>query len=88
MTETTWNVGASQYNDKPVYWCIDPTRPTMRWHVSYNTAHTFGTISGQVLEAEGWYWYTASDDGRRFSSMVGPFSSAEAAMADCEVAGR
>jgi hypothetical protein len=36
---------------------------------------------------DGWYWYTTLR-GERSSSFCGPFSSLDAAQADCEVAHR
>ena len=86
--QAIWNTAWSQYSGQDVYWAIDPTRPHMRWHVSYNFANYPGSVQGQVLSAHGWYWYTGDDSGNKFSSMVGPFSSDAAAKADCEVANR
>jgi hypothetical protein len=60
------------------YWRFDPYVADMRWHVA--------------KRADGWYWYTvlwsASTPSVKTSSEVGPFSSWEAAAADCEVAHR
>jgi hypothetical protein len=69
------------------YWRVDPTNESIRWHVAFHRGNTFGSVKGQVLEADGWYWWTADWDGNRFSSMFGPFSSDVAAMADCSVSG-
>lgn len=52
-------------------WCVDPGDNLVRWRVS-------------MITENGWYWYTADYAGNRFSSMVGPFTSKAAAMADCE----
>jgi hypothetical protein len=81
MSAMDWNI-----TDNPSYWRIDPDNEQMRWHVSHREANTFGNVKGQILEADGWYWWTADWDGNRFSSMFGPFSSGVAAMADCETA--
>jgi hypothetical protein len=69
-----------------VYWREDPDNKGARWHVSRNRANTFGSVAGQVLPADGWYWWTMDFKDNRASSMVGPFPSAAAAIADCESA--
>lgn len=71
--------------DKRSYWRIDPNNQHMRWHVSYQQAGVIGS-KGEVVTADGWYWYTANWKSVRFSSMFGPFPSHVAAMADCETA--
>lgn len=79
-----WYESPSNFHDgKLFFWCVDPSRPRMRWHVSYREAGTQG-----ILEADGWCWYAADYQDNRFSSLFGPFSSAEAARADCETAHR
>ncbi len=81
-----WN--ETQGNTGLIYWRESPKDPEVRFHVSQQKARTFGSIPGQILSEDGWYWYTGDIHGRRFSSMYGPFTSAVSAMADCEVANR
>lgn len=80
-----WHIGAHGFNRKSTYWITDPKHHYTRWHVSYNLAGTMGSVAGQILTEEGWYWYVVDYAGHS-NGMVGPFSSAEAAKADCEVA--
>ena len=82
MIMEAWNSRPEQ-GDNPSYWRVDPGNEQGRWHVSYRQANTFGSVRGQVLESDGWYWWTADWSGQRFSSMFGPFVSAVAAMTDC-----
>lgn len=86
--EPNWQSVPSQISDERSYWCPNPNNPQVRWHVGYHFARMIGSVPGQVLEADGWYWHTADWTGNQFSSMFGPFSSEAAAMADCEAAHR
>lgn len=83
-----WIKAENLSNDKPVYWRIDPNNVQIRWHVSFQKAHTVGSAPGQILQKDGWYWYTTDYQNYRSSCMFGPFSSDDAAMADCWVAHR
>lgn len=70
------------------YWRDDPRANGLRWHVSKEKENTFGSVQGQILQDDGWYWWTADLKGNKFSSMSGPYTSPESAMADCETAHR
>jgi hypothetical protein len=82
-----WDVHPSAHQTQPDYVYTNPHDPLVKWHVEYVKE---GTISGyirQTIASAGWYWYSSIDD-QRTSSMFGPFTSAESAKADCEVAHR
>jgi hypothetical protein len=81
----SWNSTPSQSGETANYWRIDPDSKWVRWHVAYHKAGTLGSNHGQILDSDGWYWWTANFEGIKFSSMFGPFSSDVAAAADCEV---
>lgn len=72
------------------WWCTDTSQPDLRWHVSYERANTLGSVTGQILTEDGWYWYTAnySNSKSTFSEMVGPFNSWVAAAIHCEKANK
>jgi hypothetical protein len=82
QTVDGWN--ESQGNLDMVYWRTDPNNPDTRWHVAKQLAGYLGSVRGQIIRDDGWYWYSRDSHGGS-SPMVGPSETAQAAMMDCEV---
>lgn len=67
------------------YWRSAPGDDLFRWHVSKKEV---GWVHIHTrIDVAGWYWYTVNWEHQTSTSDVrGPFTSPEAAMADCEAA--